>query len=39
MGVIAYETSGCHGVWLDRGEFEKIVKYLEQEVSEPPRVS
>ena len=41
MGVIAYETlgvridtcAGCHGVWLDHGEFEKIVKHLEQEVS------
>jgi Zn-finger nucleic acid-binding protein len=41
MGVIAYETSGvlidkcgsCHGIWLDHGEFEKIVKHLEDEVS------
>ena len=41
MGVIAYETSGvlidkcssCHGVWLDHGEFEKIVGHLEDEVS------
>jgi Zn-finger nucleic acid-binding protein len=44
MGVIAYETSGvlidkcagCHGVWLDHGEFEKIVKHLEHEVSSEP---
>ena len=41
MGVIAYETSGvlidkcdrCQGIWLDHGEFEKIVKHLEDEVS------
>jgi Zn-finger nucleic acid-binding protein len=41
MGVIVYETSGvlidkcsnCHGIWLDHGEFEKIVKHLEDEVS------
>jgi Zn-finger nucleic acid-binding protein len=40
MGVVVYETSGvlidkcagCHGVWLDHGEFEKIVKHLEREV-------
>lgn len=41
MGVIVYETSrvqidkcsSCHGVWLDHGEFEKIVRHLEHEVS------
>jgi Zn-finger nucleic acid-binding protein len=41
MGTIAYETSGviidkcssCHGIWLDHGEFEKIVRHLEREVS------
>ena len=39
MGVIGYETSGvlidkcssCHGVWLNHGEFEKIVKHLKTE--------
>jgi Zn-finger nucleic acid-binding protein len=41
MGVIVYETSGvvidkclsCHGIWLDHGEFEKIVKHLQDETS------
>jgi Zn-finger nucleic acid-binding protein len=41
MGVIAYEKSGvriekcwlCQGVWLNHGEFEKIVKHLEKEVN------
>ena len=41
MGVIAYEASGvfidkcdsCHGIWLDHGEFAKIVTHLEDEVS------
>jgi Zn-finger nucleic acid-binding protein len=39
MGQIAYESSGvivdkcssCHGVWLNHGEFEKIVKHLHEE--------
>ena len=42
MGLVAYETSGvrvdrcssCHGVWLDHGEFEKIVKHLRRKPSE-----
>jgi Zn-finger nucleic acid-binding protein len=41
MGVIAYEDSGvrldkcsrCRGVWLNHGEFERIVKHLEKEVN------
>lgn len=41
MGVIAYKTSGvlidkcssCHGIWLDQGEFEKIIKHLKKETS------
>ena len=41
MGVIVYETSGvlidkcssCHGVWLNHGEFEKIIKHLKKETS------
>lgn len=41
MGVIPYEKSGvridkcflCEGVWLNHGEFEKIVKHLEKEVN------
>jgi Zn-finger nucleic acid-binding protein len=41
MGVIAYERSGvridkcwlCHGVWLNHGELEKIIKHLEKEVN------
>jgi Zn-finger nucleic acid-binding protein len=40
MGAIVYEDSGvcidkcskCLGIWLDHGEFEKIVRYLEKEV-------
>ncbi|MBU1102361.1 zf-TFIIB domain-containing protein [Patescibacteria group bacterium] len=24
--------NSCHGVWLDRGEFKKIINYLEQKV-------
>jgi Zn-finger nucleic acid-binding protein len=40
MGVVVYERSGvcvdkcgqCLGVWLDHGEFEKIVKHLEMAV-------
>ena len=23
----------CHGIWLDKGEFDKIIKYLEERVS------
>jgi Zn-finger nucleic acid-binding protein len=41
MGTVVYEDSGVlidkcpdgHGVWLDHGEFEKIVEHLEQEVT------
>jgi Zn-finger nucleic acid-binding protein len=41
MGSIVYESSGVlidscpngHGVWLDHGEFEKIVDHLEREVA------
>jgi Zn-finger nucleic acid-binding protein len=41
MGVIVYESSGvcidkcakCLGIWLDHGEFEKIVRHLEKEVN------
>jgi Zn-finger nucleic acid-binding protein len=41
MGVMVYERSGvriekcwlCDGVWLNHGEFEKIVKHLEKEVN------
>jgi Zn-finger nucleic acid-binding protein len=41
MGVKAYETSGvlidkcstCHGVWLNHGEFEKIIEHLKKETS------
>ncbi len=41
MSSITYETSGvvidkcgnCHGIWLNHGEFEKIVEHLEQIVS------
>src|SRR5713101_7705488 len=41
MGSISYETSGvvidkcgnCHGIWLNHGEFEKIVEHLEQIVN------
>jgi Zn-finger nucleic acid-binding protein len=41
MGSMTYETSGvvidkcagCHGIWLNHGEFEKIVEHLEQIVS------
>ena len=40
MGVILYKGSGvcidkcskCLGIWLDHGEFEKIVRYLEEVV-------
>jgi len=41
MGYIQYEKSGvrvdkcskCHGIWLDHGEFERIIKHLENEVN------
>jgi Zn-finger nucleic acid-binding protein len=41
MGAVVYERSGvsidkcskCHGVWLSKGELEKIIKYLEKEVN------
>jgi len=41
MSSLAYEKSGvvidkcgkCHGVWLDSGEFEKIIRYLEDTVA------
>ncbi|HXJ85002.1 MAG TPA: zf-TFIIB domain-containing protein [Candidatus Methylomirabilis sp.] len=41
MGSLTYETSGvvidkcgrCHGIWLNHGEFEKIVEHLERIVS------
>jgi Zn-finger nucleic acid-binding protein len=41
MGTIVYESSDvridkcskCLGVWLDHGEFEKIVRHLETEVN------
>lgn len=40
MGVVAYDDSGvvvdkcgeCHGIWLDRDEFAKIVSHLEAKV-------
>jgi len=28
-GIIIDKCSSCEGVWLDHGEFEKIIKYLE----------
>lgn len=31
--VVADWCAVCHGIWLDRGEFEKIVDYLEDESS------
>jgi Zn-finger nucleic acid-binding protein len=41
LGVMPYEKSGvrmdecskCHGVWLGDGEFERILKHLENEVN------
>ena len=41
MGAITYEKSGvridkcakCNGVWLNHGEFEKIIRHLEKEVN------
>jgi uncharacterized protein len=41
LGYIQYEKSGvridkcsqCHGVWLNHGEFERIIKHLETEVN------
>ncbi len=41
MGVVPYAKSKvridkcyqCHGVWLNHGEFERIVRYLENEVN------
>jgi len=23
----------CHGIWLDKGELDKIIKYLEEKIS------
>jgi Zn-finger nucleic acid-binding protein len=31
--VVIDKCSRCRGIWLDHGEFEKIVKYLEQVIS------
>lgn len=44
MEALTYERSGvvidrcprCRGVWLNHGEFEKIIQYLEQIVSSEP---
>jgi hypothetical protein len=30
-GVIVDKCSSCHGVWLNHGEFEKIIKHLHRE--------
>lgn len=36
-GVTIDRCSGCRGIWLDRGELEKIIARAGQETTMPPQ--
>ena len=36
-GVTIDRCSGCRGIWLDRGELEKIIARAGQETTTPPQ--